>query len=86
MARIQLQFPEDQFYYSTHLTVRVTDINGANHLANDSMISMISEARARFARGTPVRSAIARLRALLVVAAASLACYKAASEKADLVW
>jgi hypothetical protein len=48
MARIQLQFPEDQFYYSTHLTVRVTDINGANHLANDSMISMISEARARF--------------------------------------
>jgi acyl-CoA thioesterase FadM len=48
MARIQLQFPEDQFYYSTHLTVRVTDINGANHLGNDSMISMISEARARF--------------------------------------
>ena len=48
MARIQLQFPEDQFYYSTHLTVRVTDINGANHLGNDAMVSMISEARARF--------------------------------------
>lgn len=48
MARIQLQFPDDQFYYTTHLTVRVTDINFANHLANDSMISMISEARARF--------------------------------------
>ena len=30
------------------MTVRVTDINGANHLGNDSMISMISEARARF--------------------------------------
>jgi len=48
MARLQLQFPEDQYYYSTPLTVRVTDINGANHLGNDSMISMISEARARF--------------------------------------
>ena len=48
MARLQLHFPEDQFYYSTQLTVRVTDINGANHLGNDSMISMISEARARF--------------------------------------
>jgi hypothetical protein len=48
---MQLQFPEDQFYYSTHLTVRVTDINGANHLANDSMISMISEAP----RTLPVR-------------------------------
>jgi acyl-CoA thioesterase FadM len=48
MARLTLEFPEDQFCYSTHLTVRVTDINAANHLGNDSMISMISEARARF--------------------------------------
>jgi acyl-CoA thioesterase FadM len=48
MARIKLQFPDDQFCYSTDLTVRITDINGANHLGNDSMISMISEARARF--------------------------------------
>jgi len=48
MARLQLTFPEDQFYYSTPLTVRVTDINAASHLGNESMISMISEARARF--------------------------------------
>lgn len=48
MARISLQFPADQFCYATDLTVRVTDINGAKHLGNDSMISMISEARARF--------------------------------------
>src|SRR5215472_10511342 len=48
MARLKLDLPVDQFCYSTHLTVRVTEINAANHLANDSMISMISEARARF--------------------------------------
>jgi acyl-CoA thioesterase FadM len=48
MARLTLEFPEDQYCYSSQLTVRVTDINGANHLGNDSMISMISEARARF--------------------------------------
>ncbi|MTW09481.1 thioesterase [Pseudoduganella eburnea] len=48
MARLTLSFPDDQFCFSTQLTVRVTDINGANHLGNDSMISMISEARARF--------------------------------------
>jgi acyl-CoA thioesterase FadM len=48
MARLMLDFPEEQYYYTTPLTVRVTDINGANHLGNDSMISMISEARARF--------------------------------------
>lgn len=48
MARIKIQFPDDQICYTTDLTVRITDINGANHLGNDSMISMISEARARF--------------------------------------
>lgn len=48
MARLILDFPEDQYCYTTTLTVRSTDINGANHLGNDSMISMISEARARF--------------------------------------
>ncbi|MFC0168074.1 thioesterase family protein [Pseudoduganella danionis] len=48
MARLQLHFPENQFCFSTQLTVRVTDINAGNHLGNDSMISMLSEARARF--------------------------------------
>ena len=48
MARLTLEFPEDQYCYSSQLTVRTTDINAGNHLGNDSMISMISEARARF--------------------------------------
>jgi acyl-CoA thioesterase FadM len=48
VARLNLQFAEDQFCYTTTLTVRITDINAANHLSNDAMISMISEARARF--------------------------------------
>lgn len=48
MARLQLDFPDNNFIYTTTLTVRITDINAGNHLANDSMISMISEARARF--------------------------------------
>lgn len=48
MARLQLDFPDNSFVYTTTLTVRITDINAGNHLANDSMISMISEARARF--------------------------------------
>ena len=48
MARLQLDFSRQQFCYSTHMTVRSTDINASNHLGNDAMISMISEARARF--------------------------------------
>lgn len=48
MARLKLEFSDECFVYSTQLSVRVTDINAGNHLGNDSMISMISEARARF--------------------------------------
>lgn len=48
MARIKLEFSEDVFCYQTRLAVRITDINGANHLGNDALISMLSEARARF--------------------------------------
>lgn len=48
MARIVLDFPESCYCFKTVLTVRITDINFANHLGNDAMISMISEARARF--------------------------------------
>ncbi|KPP97495.1 thioesterase family protein [Marinobacter sp. HL-58] len=48
MARIKLSFPDDVFYFETRMPVRITDINGANHLGNDALISMLSEARAQF--------------------------------------
>ncbi|HTN33838.1 MAG TPA: thioesterase family protein [Marinobacter sp.] len=48
MARIKLAFPDDAFIFETSMPVRTTDINGANHLGNDALISMLSEARAQF--------------------------------------
>lgn len=48
MARIRLSFPDEVFSFSTEMPVRITDINGANHLGNDALISMLSEARAQF--------------------------------------
>ncbi|WP_137973304.1 thioesterase family protein [Pseudomonas sp. F(2018)] len=57
MARLQLDFSQQQFCYSTHMTVRSTDINASNHLGNDAMISMISEARARFLFDFGIREA-----------------------------
>ncbi len=48
MARIKLEFPDDAFSFETLLPVRISDINGANHLGNDALISMLSEARAQF--------------------------------------
>ena len=48
MARLQLELPEDAFRFTTRMTVRSTDINAGNHLGNDALISMLSEARSRF--------------------------------------
>ncbi|WP_323750443.1 thioesterase family protein [Marinobacter sp.] len=48
MARIKLDFPDDAFSFETRIPVRISDINGANHLGNDALISMLSEARAQF--------------------------------------
>jgi len=48
VARIKLEFPDNAFSFETRMPVRITDINGANHLGNDALISMLSEARAQF--------------------------------------
>jgi acyl-CoA thioester hydrolase len=47
MARIQLDLPET-FAFATEIPVRVTDINYAGHLGNDTLVSLLQEARARF--------------------------------------
>ncbi len=47
MARIKLKLPE-KFIFSTFINVRITDINYGGHLGNDSILSLIHEARVRF--------------------------------------
>ncbi len=47
MARLKLNLPE-QFPFSTQLKIRITDINYANHLGNDAVLSLIHEGRLRF--------------------------------------
>jgi len=81
MARLTLDFPEDQYCYTTTLTVRSTDINGANHLGNDSMISMISEARARFLYEYGVRETGADRNGIIVTDLATT--YKAEAHARD---
>lgn len=48
MARLQLDFPDDAFRYTTSMVVRSTDVNFGNHVGNDQMITLVSEARSRF--------------------------------------
>jgi acyl-CoA thioesterase FadM len=47
MARVELNLPE-QFYFTTSLNVRFTDLNVGSHVGNDQMIALLSEARSRF--------------------------------------
>ncbi len=49
MSRVKIKLPKT-FLFSTEMRVRVRDINYAGHLGNDTVLSLIHEARARFLR------------------------------------
>ena len=47
MSRIKLELPE-KFIFQTEITIRVSDINYGGHLGNDSLLSILQEARVQF--------------------------------------
>jgi acyl-CoA thioester hydrolase len=47
MERIKIDLP-NKFLFSTEMFVRVSDVNFAGHLGNDSILSLVHEARIRF--------------------------------------
>ena len=47
MARIKIELPE-QFTFTTTIPIRITDLNYGNHVGNDTILSMIHEARVQF--------------------------------------
>ena len=47
MARIKIDLP-DKFSFSTNIPVRITDINFGGHVGNDTILSIVHEARAQF--------------------------------------
>ena len=47
MPRIKIKLPE-KFIFRTEIPIRITDINYGGHLGNDSLLSIIHEARVRF--------------------------------------
>lgn len=46
--RVQIRIPEGDPLITLSIPVRITDINYGNHLGNDSMVSIIHEARMQF--------------------------------------
>lgn len=47
MARIKLQLPET-FTFSTLLPIRITDLNYGRHVGNDTILSLLHEARMQY--------------------------------------
>lgn len=47
MARIRIALP-DLFQFETSIPVRITDLNYGGHVGNDTVLSIIHEARMRF--------------------------------------
>ena len=47
MARIKIELPES-FVFTAQLKVRISDINYGGHLGNDSVVSIIHEARFQY--------------------------------------
>lgn len=49
MARITIDLP-DSFSFSTQIPVRITDLNYGGHVGNDTILSLIHEARVQYLR------------------------------------
>ena len=49
MARIKLTVPE-HFNFTTTIPVRITDLNYGGHVGNDTVLSLLHEARVQFLR------------------------------------
>lgn len=47
LPRIKLDLPS-QFSFTTHIPVRITDINHGGHVGNDTILSIIHEGRVQF--------------------------------------
>jgi|SRR5436190_6018378 len=47
MARVRLELPAN-FHFSINIPVRITDINYGGHVGNDSILSILHEARMQF--------------------------------------
>ncbi len=49
MARVIIELPSE-FRFSTNISIRITDINYGGHAGNDTILSLIHEARMQFLR------------------------------------
>ncbi|MFI5186908.1 MAG: acyl-CoA thioesterase [Chitinophagales bacterium] len=47
MPRIKIELPE-KFFFETIIPIRITDLNYGNHVGNDTILSLLHEARVQY--------------------------------------
>lgn len=84
MARIEIQLPE-KFIFKTEITVRVSDLNYGNHVGNDSVLTLMQEARTLFYRSMGFESEVKLDGMVGQIVSDAAIVYKAESFLADIL-
>ncbi len=84
MARIHIDLPE-KFIFSIDLPVRVSDLNYGNHVGNDSILTLMQEARALFYRSLGFKNEIELDGSIGQVVADAAVVYKSESFFGDVL-
>lgn len=83
MSRIKLIFPKVAPLFCTNIPVRITDINYGNHVGNDSLLSIIHEARLQFLKANQMTELDVGGASLIM--GESIVCYKGESFYGDIL-
>ncbi|MDO6562838.1 thioesterase family protein [Amphritea sp. 1_MG-2023] len=82
MARIKIDMPEN-YSFTTEIPVQIRDINYAGHLSNDSVLSIVHEARLRYLQSHNYTELDIEGRGIIMTDSAIV--YKAESFHSDLI-
>jgi acyl-CoA thioester hydrolase len=84
MARIEVQLPE-KFIFQTEIAVRVSDLNYGNHVGNDSVLTLMQEARTLFYRSMGFESEVKLEGTIGQIVSDAAIVYKAESFLGDIL-
>lgn len=84
MARIQIDLP-DAFIFKTEIVVRAADVNYGGHVGNDTLLTLMQEARIRFYRAQGFKDEISFEGSIGQIIADVAVQYKAESFLGDIL-
>lgn len=75
MARIKLDLPE-KFIFSTHYTVRISDVNYGGHVGNDAILTIMQEGRLALFKAMGIKDELSIYEGVGTIVADAAVVYK----------